>query len=136
MVELLIKRQANYTHSDPVKNKRGVYQRGDIVVVMPDGHPWGIEEHPLTTTYNPPKFFIVKIPGITVAQAQKYLHPETDGVDAEGDPIPVTRRLWRIRADDVPQWVKNEIQNNGEVTVTWNQIKTFIRNKKTGQDET
>jgi len=131
-VELLVKRQANYTHSNPDKDRAGVYKRGDVIVAMPDGHGWGIEEHPLTTTYSPPRSFIVKIPGITVAQANKYLRPEVDDVD----PSKIkTRRLWKIEADLVPQWVKTSIATTGEVTVTWNQIKTFIKNKKTGDTE-
>lgn len=135
-VELLIKRQANYTHDDPVKNEAGVAQRGDIVVVKPDGWSWGIEEHPLTATrFSPPRFFIVKIPGITVAQAKKYIQSRVDSFASDGDPIIKTFRLWKIEADSVPQWVKDSIKNTGEVTVTWNQIRNYIRNKKTGATE-
>lgn len=135
-VELLVKRQANYTHSDSVKNEAGVSQRGDIVVVKPDGWSWGREEHPMTATrFNPTRFFIVKIPGITVAQAKKYVQHRVDSYDVDGDPITKTYRLWKIEADTVPQWVKDSIQNTGEVTVTWNQIKGYIKNKKTGGTE-
>ncbi len=42
MAELLI-RLKNNTHAYPAKD-RMMYKRGDIVVVMPDGHPWGISE--------------------------------------------------------------------------------------------
>jgi len=42
MAELLI-RLKNNTHVDPVKD-RMCYKRGDIVVVMPNGHVWGKEE--------------------------------------------------------------------------------------------
>lgn len=131
-VELLVKRQANYVNSDPVKNEAGVYQRGDIVVIMSDGHSWGKEEHPLTTTYTPPKFFIVRVLDKTVEQAQKYLASRFNDIDPD---MLKTRRLYQLLADDVPQWVKNSIQATGEVTVTWSQIKNFIRNKKTGQTE-
>lgn len=135
-VELLVKRQANYTHSDPVKNEAGVSQRGDMIVAMPDGWAWGREEHPLTAIrFNPPRFFIVKIPGITVAQAKKYLQPRVDSFDSEGYPITKTSRLWKFEVDSVPQWIKDDIKNNGEVTVAWNQIKGYIKNKKTGATE-
>lgn len=135
-VELLVKRQANYTHFDPVKNEAGVSQRGDMIVAMPDGWVWGREEHPLTAIrFNPSRFFIVKIPGITVAQAKKYLQPRVDSFDSEGYPITKTSRLWEFEVDSVPQWVKDDIKNNGEVTVTWNQIKSYIKNKKTGATE-
>jgi len=39
MAELLIHLKNN-TNADPVKD-RMCYKRGDIVVVMPNGHPWG-----------------------------------------------------------------------------------------------
>ena len=42
------------------------WRSGRIVVVMPDGHEWGSEE----TT---PKFYIIKVPGVTVADAKEYL---------------------------------------------------------------
>lgn len=43
MADLLIRARDN-THSDPVKDFRGSYKRGDIVVVKPTGWPWGSEE--------------------------------------------------------------------------------------------
>jgi hypothetical protein len=131
-VELIIKRQANYIHPDPIVNESSIYQRGDVVDIKPDGHLWGKEEHPMTTTYNPPHFFIVKIPGITVEQARKYIQPRMDDIDTTKV---TTRRLFKLLADDVPQWVKNSIQTTGEVTVTWAQIKNFVQNKKTGVTE-
>ncbi len=42
MAELLIRLRDN-THTDPAKD-RMCYKRGDIVVVMPDGHQWGRAE--------------------------------------------------------------------------------------------
>ncbi|MFQ5354613.1 MAG: hypothetical protein ACE5DR_06665, partial [Thermodesulfobacteriota bacterium] len=42
MAELLIRLKDN-THSDAVKD-RMCYKRGDVVVVMPDGHEWGRAE--------------------------------------------------------------------------------------------
>jgi len=42
MAEILV-RLKNNTHSDPIKD-RMCYKRGDVVVVMPDGHPWGSSE--------------------------------------------------------------------------------------------
>jgi len=42
------------------------YKKGDIVVVFPDGHKWGKEE-------GPPKFVIVKVPGMSVKEGRKYM---------------------------------------------------------------
>ncbi len=132
-VELLVKRQANYTHADPVKNEAGVAQRGDITAIKPDGWPWGKQEHPMTQDrWAVPRFFIIKIPGVTVAQAQKYTKPRMDDVDPEKIK---TNRLWKIEADSLPEWAKTSIKNRGEVSATWNQIRAYIRNKETGLTE-
>jgi hypothetical protein len=56
MCEFLVK-AIDATHADPVKDLRGCYKRGDIVDVREDGFGWGLEE-------GPPKFFIVKVPGL------------------------------------------------------------------------
>ncbi len=65
MAELLIK-AIDATHSDPAKDQRGCYKRGDIVLVMPDGHEWGKEERL-------PKFVVVKISGLSVEAVKKYI---------------------------------------------------------------
>lgn len=43
MADLLIRARDN-THPDPVKDFRGSYKRGDIVVIKPSGWHWGSEE--------------------------------------------------------------------------------------------
>lgn len=55
MARLLIKVE-EYTHPDPDIDRRGAYKRGDVVVIMPDGHVWGGAE-------GPPKFKQVDLPG-------------------------------------------------------------------------
>jgi len=62
MAELLV-RLKNNTHSDPIKD-RMCYKRGDVVLVMPNGHPWGISE-------GLPDFAIIKTDR-TVAQMEKF----------------------------------------------------------------
>jgi len=210
MCELLIKAISN-TNPDPVKDQRGCYKRGDIVDVQADGFTWGREE-------GLPRFYIVKIPGITVTQAKKYMAahigpttqtrriykqqwdkwqlagkygeftqlptvindvtedyeeivppgrwaqmedrsdydpffskpkieilPEINAVKLTGQirritlagliPTMLTRCLYRIRADDVPTAIKNQLRDTGTITVTWNQIKGYVRNKLTDLDE-
>lgn len=116
MAELLIK-ATNATHSDPEKDARGCWKRGDIVVVMPDGHEWGGEERL-------PKFVVVKIPGVDAERARKYI-----------EHYAAARRRYRIRVDDVPNAIRNQLRDTGQVTVTWNQVRNFIRDKATGLDE-
>ena len=59
MCELLVK-AVDANHPDPDTDHRGCYKRGDIVVVMPDGHQWGAGE--LDTNV----FEVVKFPGMSV----------------------------------------------------------------------
>ena len=123
MAELLVK-AVSAVHADPVKDLRGSYKRGDIVVVMPDGHAWGLQERL-------PTFVVVRIPGVTVEQARRF-------ADSEGTVDPFTaqlnvtrRRRWRIRWDNLPLGVRNALRDTGEVTVTWAQVRNFIENKLT-----
>lgn len=55
MAELLIK-AVDATHPDPVKDLRGCYKKGDVVVIKPDGWSWGKEE------LKKEKFYILRIP--------------------------------------------------------------------------
>jgi len=68
MAELLIRTQNN-AHVDPRKD-RATYKRGDVVVVMPDGHVWGRLESKqqwvsegLPENAWPGGFVVVKVPG-------------------------------------------------------------------------
>ena len=129
MAEILVK-AVSAAHVDPVKDRRGCYKRGYPVVVMPDGHPWGLEERR-------PKFVVLKIPTIPVSRVLKYIETW------EG----VQRRRGRVRWDDLPTRAKNRLANDGELIIkagaydgtfdyTWEQVKAFFRNDETGLDET
>ena len=52
------------THADPIKSERGCYKRGDIVEIFEDGAC----KEPVAPTS---PFVIVKVTGITKAQAEK-----------------------------------------------------------------
>lgn len=73
MARLLIK-AVDYTHPDPDKDRRAAYKRGDVVVVMPDGHVWGGAE-------GPPKFVQMDVPG----PAEDYTYLLTAPVDTPAD---------------------------------------------------
>ena len=125
MCEILIK-AIDAKHSDPAKNERGCYKRGDIVVVMPDGHQWGSEE-------GLPRFVRVKIPGLDPETVKHIIEPHQDTTDP--DPknwVMLARRKWRVLVDDVPQGIIDQLRDNGEVTVTVNQIRNFVKNKIDG----
>lgn len=61
MAEFLIKAEDSLVQDGP-----GKWYAARIVTVQDDGHEWGGKE-------GPPKFFIVKVPGITKVQAEQYL---------------------------------------------------------------
>ncbi|MCP4126928.1 MAG: hypothetical protein GY753_07690 [Gammaproteobacteria bacterium] len=83
MAELLIK-AVDYAHADPEKDRCGAYKRGDVVVVMPDGHVWGGAE-------GLPKFLRVSLPGVTVAEFQ-----HTAGSDCETAQDIIPRAMRRM----------------------------------------
>lgn len=123
--EFLVK-AVDVTHKDPVKD-RGCYKRGDVVVVFPDGHEWGKEERL-------PKFMVVKIPGLPVKDAKKYIESEWDNAIPK-NPVLLTRRKYKIFVDDTPADIKDELNAKGEATTTWDAIKSYVKNKKTGETE-
>lgn len=111
------------------------YKRGMPVVIMPDGHPWGLEERL-------PKFVVLKIPLIGVAQVAKYIVPQFLAGEL------IRKRRWQIRWDDLPAQDRNKLATEGELIIkataaylgpfdrTWAQVKSFFRNLETGLDET
>lgn len=134
MAEILIK-AVDTINSDPDKDARGSYKRGMPVVVMPDEHPWGVEERL-------PKFVVIKIPGISVERVQKYIEIWTDLITGD----PVRRRRWQIRWSDLPAAARNKLQNTGQLVIkagtysgtydyTWTQVKQYFRNLQSGLDE-
>src|SRR3972149_1739952 len=138
MAEILVK-AVDTMNIDPNKDRRGCYKRGMPVVVMDDGHEWGLEERL-------PKFVVIKFPMIPKDKVMKYIDPEP-GLDTDGNIIIYRRRMWQIRWADLPLAVKTKIQSTGELTIkattsytgnydyTWTQIKTYFRNLLTGLDE-
>jgi hypothetical protein len=140
MAQILVK-AIDATHADPVKDRRGCYKRGMPVVVMPDTHTWGLDERP-------PKFVVLKLPGVPVEKVKKYIEPEReDTADADGRYQVFLRRLWKFRLDDMPTAALRKLRDNGELIIkvgdyadkydyTWTQVRSYLRNLKTNTDET
>jgi hypothetical protein len=127
VAEFLVK-AVSVTHTNPVKDKRGCWKRGDVVNAMPDGHVWGKKE-------GLPKFLIVKIPGLDPksAEAQKYVGPEYDGEPSDDNRI--TRSRFNFLVDSAPLAIKESLQNTGKVTITLNEAKSILEDKTTGLTE-
>lgn len=121
MAEFLVKAR-DAVHSDSTKDVRGSYKRGDIVVVMPDGHRWGVLE-------GLPNFVVVKIVGLDHERAQQFIESESE-LDS-GRQVTTRRRRWNIRWNDLPLGVRNSLRDTGEVSVTWAQVRNFVQNKTT-----
>lgn len=130
MCEILVK-ATNATHPDPDTDRRGCYKRGYPVVVMPDGHPWGTEERL-------PLFVVIKLPGVEVETALKYIEPWQDALDPSRT---YCRRVWRIKVDDLPAAAKQKLATTGQLIIkvgtyageydyTWAQVRTFFHNMR------
>lgn len=125
MCEALIFIKDN-THTDPIKDRRGAYKSGYVVVVQEDGWAWGRLESKgrwIADGRNPAewpnegKLGIVKIPGIPASRITSLL--DAQKVDDAGNLIEGTyrRRNWRLRLDLLPLNLKNTLFNTGELSV-------------------
>jgi len=109
MCEILVK-AIDAINKDPDKDRRGCYKRHYPVVVFEDGHKWGKEE-------GPPKFYIVKIPGVSAKEMQKYCEPEYVTPQITPEPELYRRREWHIDEGLLsPQQLSN-IQLSNELTL-------------------
>lgn len=104
-VELLVKAKPYWqngekipegTTQDTISYLRQMWHqahRGEIIVIKPDGWNWGSME-------TPPRFIIVKIPGVSVAQAQKYIQGLVDTtlfdstLMVQADTVDIKERRW------------------------------------------
>jgi len=124
MAEILIKLEPANNPSDLL-----AWNRLHPVVVKPDGWVWGSAERP-------PKFLVIRITDMTVAEVEQYL--ETDWDFTAPNPIMLAIRKLKIDLDDVttPNQVKNAIsraiQNGTILEVTKAQIVNFIKRTISG----
>ena len=121
---VLIDRDA--TNADPEKDARGCYKAGDIVAVHEDtAHDGNLERNPVQAPW-----VLIKVAGITKAQAERMLEPERDrdGLDAKT----ITRRKFRLNPADLPAGVRQTIARDRYYETTLAQVRNFIKNKRTG----
>lgn len=131
MAELLIK-AVDARHSDPTKDARGCYKRGDIVLVRPNGFEWGRLE------VLPPAqggvFVIIKITDVTPNQVRNWIRNNWE-TDPEADDTTRRRRI-KIDADSLPAGVRSTLNQTGQYTTTWATIRQYVRNKQTNATAT
>ena len=119
MAELLIK-AVDAVHSDTQKNQRGCYKRGDVVVVMPDGHPWGTEERP-------PKFVTMRVVGVLPARYQRLVEQaETVILDPEGNPVRLRRRHYSLDLSQLPAGARNRLTSGEILEVSETQLRSLL----------
>lgn len=121
---VLIARDAS--HADPEKDARGCYKTGDIVAVHEDtAHDGNLERNPVQAPW-----VLIKVAGITKAQAERVLEPETES--NVPDARRITRRKFRLNPADLPLAVRQALQRDRYYETTLAQVRNFIKNKRTG----
>jgi hypothetical protein len=120
----------NNVHSDPIKDARGSYKIGDIVEVLDDSkHDGDLIANPIAEP-----FYLVRITGVTKEQALKYMAPYIDpatvGMDA---PVTLRRRLHNVEVANIPLAIRNQLMADRYVSVSWSQVRNYIRNRMTNQ---
>lgn len=123
MAELLIK-AVDASHEDPAKDARGCYKRGDVVVVMPDGHQWGRME-------GPPDFFVLKIPGMSAEEAAELVSPETKPTELPRGIDVTARRSRRIDCDSLPSEYRRAIAERGVIQLPKAIVDRYNKRKST-----
>lgn len=113
MAEFLIK-AIDANHPDPGIDLAGCYKRGDIVLAKPDGWSWGKCE-------GPPKFNILKVPGMSIEEAEQYTKPHTE---LEQKTIEVTKKQY----EQDPRCA--EFVEDPEVLSEWTEQETMTFAKR------
>ena len=130
MAELLIK-AVDASHPDPVKDRRGCYKLGDVVIVQDDGHQWGAKE-------GPPNFVVLRIPGAASALAERLVEEQDDDdagnvlQDEQGGRLTFRRRRWRVDLGDLPAAIRTALQTTGRASITRVQIRSRLKRKRDG----
>jgi len=120
----------NNTNSDPFKQARGCYGIGDIVEVLDDSkHNGDIVANPIA-----PPFYLIRITGVTKAQAEKYMAPYIDPATVGMEsPVTLRRRLHNVEVDSIPLAVRQTLLADRYIEFTWAQVRNFIRNRMTNE---
>ena len=109
MAELLIL-AFDTSNKDPERDVFA-YKKGHVISVQPDGHTWGKEECL-------PKFYIVKLPKVSVADVQKYLEPKIDILSAEDERQTIAIRKYKLDVANLPTLAKTALERDGEITLS------------------
>ena len=120
-VSMIVMARSNL-HDVAVHKQGGRWKKGEIVDILSYEARHG-------GNINGPHILInvTDIPATLAKIKEKVLGSE----DNAG--IILRRCRWRGAWSDVPTAIKQELQANGKVTVTWAKLKTFIKRQSNGQ---
>jgi len=109
MAELLIL-AFDTSNKDPERDVFA-YKKGHVISVQPDGHKWGKEECL-------PKFYIVKLPKVSVADVQKYLEPKMDIFSREEERPTIAIRHYKLDVENLPTLAKTALESDGVLSIS------------------
>lgn len=124
---LILIKDSDATHPDPVKNVRGCYKQGDIVDVYDDArHDGDLVANPVM-----PPFWLVRLVGASVADVRPYLTEEwTDVITPDGFVRrPLRKRAWGLDGARVPPSVVNRLNRDRFVEVDWATAQAWLARK-------
>ena len=114
---------------DLLKEAQGCYKLGNIVEVLDDSkHDGDLARNPIA-----PPFYLVRITGVTKAQAEKYMQPYIDPatVGTENEII-LRRRQFNVEIASIPLAIRSKLLADRYISVSWSQVRNYIRNRMTG----
>ena len=103
MAEILLHKDGRGDPADPMD-----YQPLDVVLVMPDGHPWGSGELGEGTP-----FFLIRLPGMDVSLVKWLEDEEWDTTTEPGNPQLVKRKKNELKLNQMPQTLRDAVSWNG-----------------------
>jgi parallel beta-helix repeat protein len=126
MAELLI-RVFDTHHADPVKDRRGCYKRGNVVVAMSDGQRWGREE------LRPRNFYRLRVPDLPPEEADLLTHPELDNMllTPTGEARVTKRRRWSVDLDALPSVTRMACEAGECGVLPWSLFQSYCRESAT-----
>ena len=102
---------------DDIYHSARLTKRGDVITAAPDGWPWSKEE------LSAPFWRVVKLPHVSLEQAQTFLAPELD-IDPRNPSKVLQRRAFRFDLEsadipgDVKTWLADDARTEPVLTVT------------------
>jgi len=128
--EFLVKAEPNWMESrdrskwsaDRIASYERCPRKGDIIVVKPNGWKWGKKE-------GLPKFIIVKVPDMTVKEAEAYLDQVDvqEGLQDDGEKNIVTKKICKYNFTGL--MVDNTKSLGGKISVNKTSAQSVIQTK-------